>query len=218
MNQLNTWRVDEFLVRIGNYLQHIFVIALTVLGLAACKTSYNPLDDFEPLEPSTQLRAPDPRVLVDGAYDPAQVAKGKYLVELLGCGSCHTDRALIGRPNPNRLLAGSSVGIAYSNPLQQKYPGVVYPANLTPDPDTGIGSWSEQELVQMIRTGVDKHGRHQLSVMPWPAYSTIREEDALAIAAYLLNIPAIEHRVPQNVPPGNEAIAPYVHFGVYFSR
>lgn len=199
-------------------VRNLLVVIFSILTMSACQTSYNPLNDFEPMEPSTQLQAPEPRPLVGNAYDPDQVAKGQYLVELLGCGSCHTDRALVGRPNPNRLMAGSSVGIAYSNPLQQKYPGVVYPANLTPDPETGIGSWTEQELVEMIRTGVDKHGRHQLSVMPWPAYTRIKEEDALAIASYLLNIPPVVYRVPTNVPPGNRAASPYVHFGVYFSR
>ena len=164
------------------------------------------------------MEAPAPANERSDTLDSVQVKKGKYLVELLGCGSCHTDGALFGEPDYNRRLAGSNIGIAYSNPLQQKNPGIVYPANLTPDPDTGLGSWTEDELVSMIISGIDKHGRQQLSVMPWPSYTRLRSEDALAIITYLRSLAPIRHRVPENVRPGRKALAPYVHFGVYRNK
>ena len=53
--------------------------------------------------------------------------------------------------------------------------------------------------------------------MPWPAYAQLSDEDINAIVAYLRSLPPVRHQVPANVPPGNEASAPYVHFGVYQS-
>lgn len=186
-----------------------------VLLLSSCSTAYNPLEDFEQLNPATQLEAPAART--DSNFSVQDVARGKYLVGLLGCGSCHTNGALIGEPNMAQLLAGSDTGIAWTNPLTDRYPGVVYPANLTPDVNTGIGSWSVTEIVAMIQTGVDKHSGQTLPIMPWPSYANILTEDATAIAAYLLSLPPVQHQVPVNVRPGQRARAPYVHFGVYRS-
>lgn len=179
--------------------------------------AYNPLDDFEPLDPASIFATPEPRPEASN-YSTEQLARGRYLVGLLGCGSCHTDGALVGDPNPDRLLAGSSTGIAYTNPLQNSNPGVVYPANLTPDLETGLGSWTMDRLVTMIRVGTTEHSASSLPVMPWPAYASITYDDALSIAAYLKSLPPVRHQVPRNVNRGQRAPAPYVHFGVYQSR
>lgn len=190
------------------------VIFAALLILAAC-SSNNPLDDYEQLVPTTVMEQPNAE---SNAYPPKMIMRGKYLVSLLGCGTCHTDGALIGQADSQRLLAGSRVGIAYSNPLKVKYPGVVYPANLTPDIETGIGKWSDEQIMNMVRTGTNSHGGNTLSVMPWPAYSIVNNEDAAAIAAYLRSLPPVRHRVPRNVAPGQKASAPFVHFGIYRSK
>jgi mono/diheme cytochrome c family protein len=185
-------------------------------ALTACATGAPQSDvtgTLTPVTPATQLVPPPPGAMVTG--DPAQVVRGRYLVDLLGCGSCHTDGALIGVPRMDRLLAGSRIGIAYSNPLEDENPGVVYAANLTPDVDTGIGDWTAEELVRMVRAGLDRHGRQQLPVMPWPVYSRMSDDDAGAIAAYLQSLAPVVHDVPDRVEPGEPARAPYVHFGVY---
>lgn len=187
-----------------------------LVALSACASTYNPLADYEQLTPATQLDAPAART--DANFSQEQVERGQYLVGLLGCGSCHTNGALIGEPNLAQLLAGSDTGIAWTNPLAERNPGVVYPANLTPDMETGIGTWSTQEIVAMIQTGVDKHSGQTLPVMPWPSYAHIHAEDATAIAAYLLSLPPVSHRVPVNARPGQRAPSPFVHFGVYRSR
>lgn len=187
---------------------------LAVLG--ACAAPYNPLDEYEQLSPATQLAAPEARAAAN--FTPDQVARGQYMVSLLGCGSCHTNGALVGTPDMAQLLAGSDTGIAWTNPLAERNPGVVYPANLTPDVETGIGSWSVGEIVAMIRTGVDKHAGQTLPVMPWPGYANLSEDDAVAISAYLLSLPPVRHSVPANVRPGQRAVSPFVHFGVYQSR
>ena len=91
---------------------------LWFLGLVACSTGYKPLDDYKQLEPATVLAAPEPADTI--IYSAQELARGKYMVSLLGCSICHTDGALVGEPDLDRLLAGSSIGIAYSSPLVEK--------------------------------------------------------------------------------------------------
>jgi mono/diheme cytochrome c family protein len=139
-------------------------------------------------------------------------------VGLLGCGSCHSDGALVGNPVEGRLLAGSQTGIAFTSPFVDKNPGVVYPPNLTPDMETGLGTWSINQLVQMVRMGTTDHSARSIPVMPWPAFSNITSPDALAIAAYLKSLAPVRHQVPRNVAPGQKASAEFIHFGVYQSQ
>lgn len=186
------------------------------LGLAACSTAYNPLDDYEQLTPATMLDSP--AAVANAQFPAEEVAHGQYLVGLLGCGSCHTNGALTGQPVAGQLLAGSDTGIAWSNPLAVRDPGVVFPPNLTPDAETGIGTWSVDEVIRMIQTGVNNHNGQTLPVMPWPAYANITPADARAIAGYLLSLPPVRHRVPDNVRPGQHTDAAYIHFGVYRNR
>jgi len=144
--------------------------------------------------------------------DSGQIARGEYLVNLLSCAACHTDGQLINKPRVDRYLAGSSIGIAYSD---DEKPGVVYPANLTPDAETGLGRWKPEEITRNIRYGIDRHGRQQLPVMPWPGYAHMAIEDAEAITAYLMSLQPIKNRVPADVPPNQSAASPYVRYGVY---
>jgi len=194
------------------------LLTAVVITLSSCMGATNPLDQLEELKPSNNLAAPTPHPDAMGNYPPEQVSRGKYLVELMGCGTCHTDGALMGQPDMQRQMAGSSVGIAYTNPMDNPRPGVTYPANLTPDTRTGVGSWSDQQIAGAIRHGTGAGGKRLLTVMPWPAFIRMTDEDALAIAAYLRSLPAVEHKVPANVAEGNKASAPFVYFGVYRSR
>ena len=73
--------------------------------------------------------------------------RGRYLVTLMDCSGCHTTGSLMGRPDPARYLGGSEVG--WFLPTL----GVFYPSNLTPDGATGIGSWTKQDIVKLLRTG-----------------------------------------------------------------
>jgi mono/diheme cytochrome c family protein len=146
------------------------------------------------------------------AANESQIDRGRYLVDLLSCAACHTDGQLLNRPDADRYLAGSSIGIAYSNHEQ---PGIVFPANLTPDPETGLGRWKAAEITKNIQYGIDKHGRQQLPIMPWPGYAHMHKRDAEAITAYLMSLPPIRHAVPKNVAPESPSAAPYVRYGVY---
>ena len=78
--------------------------------------------------------------------------------------------------------------------------GVSYAINLTPDPDTGLGSWTEQMFVGALKTG--KHmgvSRPILPPMPWQAFRNFSEEDLKAMFAYLRTVPPIKNRVPDPV-------------------
>jgi len=192
------------------------------LILVACATESEPQDDptqdYEELEATTILDAPRP---VAGNFAPEhlyQVERGEYLVELLGCGSCHTSGALEGAPQMSLALAGSKIGIAYANPLGNETPGVVFPPNITPDNETGIGLWSDQQIEQAIRTGIGRHAGRRIAVMPWQGYAKMTEEDATAIVSYLRSIKPVHHRVPDAVEPGDKAKDPFVYFGVYRSK
>ena len=195
-------------------------IALFLLLIAACaaEEGYNPLDDYEELDSATIVGAPDARPGSVSPDDRDMVERGQYLVQLLGCGACHTDGALTGAPNPDRLLAGSRVGIAYTSPLESANPGVIYPANITPDMETGIGEWSNQQIANAIRAGVGRHGGGRIETMPWQGYSLLTEDDLNSMVAYLRSIPPVEHRVPRPVRPGQQAREPFVYFGVYWSN
>lgn len=193
------------------------LLALSVGGCAS-ETSVDWLADYEEVYATTILDAPSSK---PGTYSPssrAVVVRGEYLVELLGCGSCHTDGALVGDPDFDRSLAGSGIGIAYANPLGDKRPGIVYPSNITPDDETGIGTWTDKQIVDAIRAGIGRHGSRRLATMPWRGYAKLSDDDATAIVSYLRTIDAVEHRVPSAVEPGQRASHPFVYFGIYRSK
>ena len=115
--------------------------------------------------------------------------RGHYLVTLMDCGGCHTTGSLTGRPDPAKYLGGAEVG--WLLPTL----GVFYASNLTPDP-TGIGSWTKQDIVRLLRTGVTPEGRMVAPMMPWRAYSQASDADLEAIAEYLKSVPAVKNEVP----------------------
>lgn len=197
-------------------MKHACLALLTPLVVLACAATESPLDDYEQVAPTTNLDAPTAAGVAPRNREA--VARGEYLVELLGCGVCHTDGALEGRPRQDIALAGSRTGIAYTNPLAFRYPGVVFPPNITPDNETGIGRWTDDDIAAAIRAGLGRHGKDRIPVMPWQSYAKLTTNDAMAIAGYLRSIEPVDHRVPDNVPAGQRTSERYVHFGVYRSR
>ena len=121
--------------------------------------------------------------------DDAQIARGKYLVTIAGCSDCHTPGALIGAADMKRYLGGSDVG--FSIPGQ----GVFVGQNLTPDKETGLGAWTNDQIVTAIRQGKTPDGRELSPVMPYPAFSHLSDDDAQAIAAFLKSLPPVDNKV-----------------------
>ena len=192
-------------------------LGLLLFALNACASDLEnkPLDAFDEVDAVTILDAPAANT--EGASDGERktLLRGEYMVELLGCGSCHTNGALDGDPDHDRALAGSDIGIAYTSPLDSQNPGVVFAPNITSDVETGIGEWSTNDLVRAIRQGTGRHGDSASMVMPWPGYAKLSDEDAIAIARYLKSVEPIHHRVPENVPPGQKTNQLFVYFGFY---
>jgi mono/diheme cytochrome c family protein len=131
------------------------------------------------------------------------VVRGQYLVGIMDCTGCHSTGALTGKPDAAKFLAGSDVGF--------KIPGlgIFYPPNLTPDVQTGLGSWSEQDIVIALRTGVRPDGRELAPAMPWRSYATLSDADVQAVAAYLKSLPAVSHAVPPLTGESEKPPAPY---------
>jgi mono/diheme cytochrome c family protein len=73
---------------------------------------------------------------------------------------------------------------------------VFHGPNLTPDNETGLGTWSETDIVTAIRTGVRPDGRELAPIMPWRAFANLTTPDAKAIAAYLKSLPPVSNKVP----------------------
>lgn len=134
----------------------------------------------------------------------AEIARGQYLTTIMDCAGCHTPGALAGKPDFERRLAGSAIGFALPGG------GVVYPKNITPDTETGLGHWSEEDIARAVRQGQSRDGRVLIPVMPWPSYAVLTESDARAIGAYLKSVPPVRFEVPRDVRPGEKVQAPYL--------
>ncbi len=134
-----------------------------------------------------------------------RVARGKYLVNMIGCNDCHTPGTFYGSPDLSRFLAGSEMG--WAGPW-----GTVYAANLTSDSETGLGKWSEVEIAKALRTGNRPDGRQLAPIMPWMNFANMTTTDAMSVAAYLKSLPAVKHAVPAPVPPGVTPTGPVLSF------
>jgi mono/diheme cytochrome c family protein len=133
----------------------------------------------------------------------SMVARGRYLVGIMDCTGCHSTGALTGKPEAAKFLAGSDVG------FQIPGLGIFYPPNLTPDAQTGLGNWSEQDIATALRTGVRPDGRELAPAMPWRSYASLSDADVQAVAAYLKTLPAVSHAVPPLTGASEEPPAPY---------
>ena len=123
------------------------------------------------------------------AADPA-VERGKYLVTLGGCMDCHTPGYFFGKPDMARFLGGSEVGFEIPGL------GVFHGPNLTPDKETGLGGWSDAEIITALQTGVRPDKRILAPIMPWRALANLTNDDATAIAVFLKSIPPVKNKVP----------------------
>jgi len=140
--------------------------------------------------------------------------RGEYLTTILGCGGCHTEGALLGNPTGD-WLTGSRIGVGYTQDDPLESPGVIFPGNLTPDKETGIGRWSKHDIVRFLRTGLDHYGKQANTVMPWPNYSLLNDRDLAAVADYLLSLDPVEHKIPEAIEPGQPVNESFVRIGVY---
>jgi mono/diheme cytochrome c family protein len=186
----------------------VLVITALATGITACARSVRAADP-------APTRAADPAPALSGGPPASdKVARGKWLVTVLGCGDCHTPRLPEGRQDPNYLLAGhkendpypswddslytkgygmlvSTSGTAFAGPW-----GVTFARNLTPDKTTGIGGWNEEAFINVLREGMLKP--------PMPlTYGQLADDDLKAMYAYLASLKPVKNLVPfrQLTPP-----------------
>jgi mono/diheme cytochrome c family protein len=112
-----------------------------------------------------------------------QVERGKYLAIAGNCVSCHTSPG--GEP-----MAG---GLAFRTPF-----GTIYSTNITPDPQTGIGEWTQEDFARAVREGVRRDGAHLYPVFPYTSYTLLKDEDVAALFAYFKSLPPVRAAVPEN--------------------
>lgn len=123
------------------------------------------------------------------------VEHGKRLVNTIGCAFCHTplreDESIV---EELRLAGGQRWNI---------YPFTeVVSYNLTSDKETGLGNWTDEELMTFLTKGIRRDGSRMLPYpMPWPAFATMKEEDLRAIIAYLRTIPPVYNKIPDPKSP-----------------
>ena len=121
--------------------------------------------------------APHPFVAADiPAHDP-NLENGKLLYNIGGCISCHASEVDAAVP------AG---GKAFATPI-----GILYPPNLTPDPETGLGKWSDVDFVNAMQRGLIPDGAHLIPAFPYTSYAHMSVEDVLDIKAYLGSLPPV---------------------------
>ena len=145
------------------------------------------------------------------AETPAE--RGAYLVNtIMTCQNCHTPKG----PNGDIVDKALSGGLTFDEP-----PFKVTASNITPDPDTGIGKWTDAQIKTLMRTGVRPNGVHVAGVMPTGFYGILTESDLDAIVAYLRTVKPINNKVPdpiykialpRQVFPGSEAPMPQADF------
>jgi mono/diheme cytochrome c family protein len=119
--------------------------------------------------------------------DFPQVQRGRYLAIVGDCAGCHT-------------LQGSGDQLAGGRPIETPFGKLLAP-NVTPDPETGIGAWSDDEFVNSLTKGTGHNGTHLYPAMPYTYMTKTSREDALAIRAYLKTIPAVKNAVQANQLP-----------------
>ena len=153
---------------------------------------------------------PAPQVpRVDDTSDP--VKHGQYLASLMHCAMCHTPMTPQG-PDMSKMWAGG---------FEMKVPpefgtGVLWSSNITSHPETGIGKWTEEDIIAAVKVGVRPDKTPILGPMALyvPLWSQMKDDDAKALAAFVKPLPPIEHKVPKSdfkpagPPPGGGGAPP----------
>jgi mono/diheme cytochrome c family protein len=135
------------------------------------------------VEPA-DFKGPDPTGAPADLAGADLVARGEYLTRAADCEACHT--APGGKP-----FAG---GLPFKLPMI----GTIYSTNITPDRDTGIGAWSDEEFLRALHQGIGKGGKYLYPAFPYPSYALMTDGDALAIKAYLGTLKPIKYAPPPN--------------------
>lgn len=130
---------------------------------------------IEPIEPpATSL------------FDSALISRGAGLAALGDCSTCHT------APGHPTFAGGRAIPTPF---------GTIYSTNITPDPTTGIGRWSQGAFARAMREGVDRQGRHLFPAFPYDHFTLLNDEDIAALYAFFMTRPRVRAQAPANDLP-----------------
>jgi mono/diheme cytochrome c family protein len=125
---------------------------------------------------------------------PERLARGAYLAEHVnGCAVCHTPHDWSSRAP---ATIGGNVGAGEEIPIKG-LPGKIFAPNITPDKETGAGTWTDDQLARAIREGVGHDGRALFNMMPYEHFRTMPDEDLASVIVYLRALPAVHNVVPR---------------------
>ncbi len=160
-----------------------FLVALGIMFIAGGLLLLVQPAPVQAAGPAPFNRADEVSLLLPPLSPAAQgdPGKGGYIFALAGGCGCHMGQA--------GFLAG---GMPFEGPF-----GVVYASNITQDPTTGIGNWSDQEIIDAIRLGHAPDGEQLFPVMPYPTFSHMADEDVQNLVTFLRTVPPIENSVPE---------------------
>jgi len=169
----------------------VLVIALIVVaGVAWITLGPGPMDFAGGQKVAlSDYRGGDPTGVPAGLAQADPVKRGEYLARAADCLVCHTAPG-------GKDYAG---GFAFQLPF-----GTLYSTNITPDKETGIGNYSDQQFLAALRRGVRRDGARLYPAMPFASYTYITDADALAIKAYLFSLPPV-----RSTPPANTLAFPF---------
>jgi mono/diheme cytochrome c family protein len=149
------------------------VLALLVVAVIAGVPAYL-YGAYPKMRPAPEMKAPNTAEAIE---------RGRYLVEAMtGCVACHSP---VDESRPGDF---PQQGLEYSGrvwPPGSGFPGTIVAPNISPDPDTGIGRWTDGEVARAIREGVSRDGRPLFPLMNYPGYRDFSDDDVMAIVAYL---------------------------------
>ncbi len=135
---------------------------------------------------SACARAAQDSTLRPDRQDFSTIERGRYLATVGDCAACHT------KPGGPQLAGG--------RPIETPFGNLIAP-NITPDFETGIGSWSDDDFVAAMTKGINKSGAHLYPGMPYPYFAKATRKDILAIHAYLQTVPPVHNAVDTNQLP-----------------
>lgn len=125
---------------------------------------------------------------------PERIARGQYIYTVADCDGCHSPRDFTRFAGP---VVESGRGSGFVFPAEMGLPGVVVGSNITPDPETGIGAWTDGEKIRAIREGISRDGRALFPLMPYPSLRHMSDRDVESLVAYLNTLPPIRNALPR---------------------
>jgi hypothetical protein len=176
----------------------VVVVALGVVAFVAFLYFIPPFDFIPPEEISRPAgeAGPNLRAIADPG-ERAIAERGRYLVTIGSCGDCHATPGPQGPRLKEMYLAGGFK-------MARKGAGTFVSMNITPDQETGVGKWTDEDIKRVLRNGLAPDGRAVPGhLMPWPVFSNWTEEDRHAVVAYLRRTAPIAHKIP---PPISDAV------------